>query len=403
MERVTRSRPALAAAVIALVGCSLSPSAARPGASPAGTATAVTPAATGSGAAAPAVEPPPGGPVPQRFEADSLTFVSATDGWVLGTAPCSQPPCTSIVRTRDGGRTWRGIPAPTAPLYWLTNQGSGVSALRFADRLNGWAFGPELYATHDGGGHWAAQPLPGGAPGSRVEALETAAGAVYALVGWGDPGRPHPVQLYRGVASQDGWQPVAGVSVEGATFGTLVLHGQAAWALVGQEAGEAVFATTDGSRWEPRTLPCLPPASGLALASASDLLLVCGGGVAAGSQEKTAYVSHDAGRSFQRAGTPPLSGALQGAAAAPGVALVSALSGASFLYGSFDGGRTWAEVFSAPTGGTFWRDLGMTTSSQGGAVLGHSWPEGTPSAPPQLLMTRDGGHRWSPVDFAQAR
>ena len=407
MDRATTSWPALAAALVALAGCSLTPSAARSSASPAGTATA-TPAATGSGAAAPAVEPPPGGPVPQRFEPNSLTFVSATEGWVLGTAPCSQPPCTSIVRTRDGGRTWKGIPAPKAALYWLTNQTGGVKALRFADRLNGWAFGPELFVTHDGGGHWAAQPIPGGAPGGQVVDLEAAAGTVYALVASGDPGRPRPVQLYRGAVGRDEWQPVTGVAAEGATitegFGAgLVLHGRTAWALIGQDQGEAVFATSDGSRWEPRTLPCLPPASGLALATASDLLLVCGGGVAAGSQEKTAYVSHDAGRSFQRAGSPPSGGDLEGAAAAPGVALVSAASGASFLYASFDGGRTWAEVFSAPTGGEFWIDLGMTTSSQGAAVLNHSRPEGSGySEPPRLVMTRDGGHSWSQVAFTQA-
>jgi photosystem II stability/assembly factor-like uncharacterized protein len=193
---------------------------------------------------------------------------------------------------------------------------------------------------------------------------------------------------------------MAAVAVDGATFGgALVLHGQTAWALVGQGQGEAVFATTEGSRWEARSVPCLPPAAGVALATLSDLLLVCGGGVAAGSQEKTAYVSHDSGRSFQRAGSPPFSGDLQGAAAAPGVALVSAASGASFLYGSFDGGRTWAEVFSAPTGGAFWTDLGMTTSGQGAAVLGHSSPQGATPLTPQLLMTRDGGHRWSPVAF----
>ena len=58
---------------------------------------------------------PAGGPVPPGFIAASVTFISNSEGWVLGTAPCGSPPCTSVLRTRDGGRSWRGIPAPRYP------------------------------------------------------------------------------------------------------------------------------------------------------------------------------------------------------------------------------------------------------------------------------------------------
>src|SRR5665213_772581 len=47
-------------------------------------------------AAAPAVAAPAGGPVPSGFEPASVSFISADDGWVLGSAPCSNPVCTSI-------------------------------------------------------------------------------------------------------------------------------------------------------------------------------------------------------------------------------------------------------------------------------------------------------------------
>ena len=69
-------------------------------------------ASTASGAA-PATA---SGPVPRGFEPVSMTFVSGSDGWVLGTAPCTHKPRTSIVRTTDGGRSWAGIPAPRFPL-----------------------------------------------------------------------------------------------------------------------------------------------------------------------------------------------------------------------------------------------------------------------------------------------
>ena len=89
-----------------------------------------------------------GGPVPTGFEPASVTFVSADQGFVLGTAPCSTPPCTSMVGTDDGGATWHGLPAPAAPLAASLSDPSpddgpsAISEVRFGDHLDGWAFGP---------------------------------------------------------------------------------------------------------------------------------------------------------------------------------------------------------------------------------------------------------------------
>jgi photosystem II stability/assembly factor-like uncharacterized protein len=54
---------------------------------------------------------PSDGPVPARFAATSVTFVSADEAFVLGTAPCAHAPCTSVVRTLDRGQSWVGLPA----------------------------------------------------------------------------------------------------------------------------------------------------------------------------------------------------------------------------------------------------------------------------------------------------
>src|SRR5262249_60470055 len=55
------------------------------------------------------------------FAVSSVTFVSATAGWVLGQAgtpgQCGPPHptlCPSIAATDDGGHTWHGVPAPDA-------------------------------------------------------------------------------------------------------------------------------------------------------------------------------------------------------------------------------------------------------------------------------------------------
>jgi hypothetical protein len=43
--------------------------------------------------------------VPAGFAATSVTFVSADEAFVLGTAPCAKAPCTSIACTLDRSRS----------------------------------------------------------------------------------------------------------------------------------------------------------------------------------------------------------------------------------------------------------------------------------------------------------
>src|SRR6266704_1702466 len=75
---------------------------------------------------------PSGGPVPAGFRAAAATFVSVREAFVLGTAPCQRTPCTSIVRTRDRGVSWRGLPAPAVPLGEPGVTGPAVWGIRFA-------------------------------------------------------------------------------------------------------------------------------------------------------------------------------------------------------------------------------------------------------------------------------
>src|SRR5262249_43540441 len=133
------SRAALGAAVTLIIavtaGCG-TPAATSQG----GTGTATTPATITSGNGAgtappssglatspasrasrptgssPGASQPAGGPVPPGFVATSVTLVSTQEAFVLGTAPCAHAPCTSILRTLDRGATWRGLPAPVAPI-----------------------------------------------------------------------------------------------------------------------------------------------------------------------------------------------------------------------------------------------------------------------------------------------
>src|SRR5271167_2360425 len=84
---------------------------------------------------------PLAGPVPAGFAATSVTFVSADEAFVLGTAPCAHAPCTSIVRTLDRGATWVGLPAPAVPVGepGLTSAPI-VWGIRFAAPEHGFVF-----------------------------------------------------------------------------------------------------------------------------------------------------------------------------------------------------------------------------------------------------------------------
>lgn len=393
-------------------GASPSPSAsAEVSPSPVGSSPAESPSAVpapSASAAASAIAPPAGGPVPTGFTAVSVTFASPQLGWVLGDAPCANPPCTSIVRTPDGGRTWVGIPAPRAPLSLASSTlpgvpaGSGVNWLRFADALDGWAYGPDLWATHDGGATWHRLTVPG-SDSATVVALEAAAGTVHAVIA--DDGGFH---IASSPVGSDSWRVSSVVLPSGAgpvPTAQLVLSHGGGWVI---QVDRAVIdgARLVGGSWEAWTPPCtdvLGPAV-LAASSASDLMAACDGGVWGPPADPAAagehlYVSHDSGTTFTETGTTlPFESVSGITSSGPSVVLVSA---GPIVTGSFDGGRTWATVLTTQTAAAGITDLGFTTATQGVAIVLAPRPAGSTTAPATgaLFMTRDGGHTWSPVSF----
>lgn len=381
------------------------------------TTTTTAPAPT-STSAPPTTRVPSGGPVPAGFQPQSVTFVSPREGWVLGDAPCPSPPCTSVLRTTDGGQSWVGVPAPPIALASSPAQSIGVSGLRFADPRNGWAFGPALWSTHDGGKSWHAVTV--GGPDSKVVSLATSGGSVYAVVlSLGGPS-VGTAQLYRSPVGSDSWSPVSGVQTPTYQGGSVVVHGDAAWALLGPgpqgmrlwgpSAGGGGSAS--GASFAPLASPC--PAGGpgagvadLAASGRADLVAVCAGTGALGHETKAVVTSTDGGHHWSAAGQAPALGDLDAVAAAPGgsVIVVGAASGGSQLYASFDGGRTWQAVVSdGQSGGAPWHDLGFTTGSQGVVVEGSpqrvgGGPETQGTPPSKLLVTRDAGRTWQQVSF----
>jgi hypothetical protein len=384
----------VASATSSLAGSATSgsgPGSSGPGSQPTATSPAVTASATGG-------PPSAGGPVPAGFAATSVTFVSADEAFVLGTAPCAHAPCTSIVRTLDRGASWIGLPAPVVPLGDpYSNDGqAAVWGIRFASPSVGFVFGNGLWETTDGGEQWASVAGPGG----TIVDLEVSDGQLLALTDscTAQSGCSTAQTLERRALAGGSWSAVTLVT------SAEVIATQARVAAV-LEGGHVVVTGDGGLTIATHSLPCADAVgtagSAVAVTGPSSLALLCAGGAAMGSVQKTVYVSDDLGATWAKAGSPPVGGDPWGiSAGTPGQQVVAAASGASWLYYSADGGAQWSVAYRAGDGGAGFNDLGFTTAADGVAVHGPVYRDGnTYGMPGQLLLTSDGGASWTTVRF----
>lgn len=357
------------------------------------------------------------GPVPAGFKVQSATFVSVDRGWVLGTAACASPPCTSMARTDDGGGRWVGMPAPRDG---LSNSGrtaqTGVSEVRFADARNGFVFGPDLWSTHDGGTTW--HRVTAGSAVSQVTALETAAGEVDAVVTDCAAGSsPCPGQLWDAPIGSDQFTQVPSVQLPNGVAGpaALALHGRTGYLAVDGNRGSTpnppstLWVTTDGMTWASHPTPC---AAEFGLASVTPVdsrraAALCVGGAGLGSTTKTLYATTNAGAAFTPEGSPPPRGGDGGTIAAASISdlAIATSSGAAEIYHSTDGGATWNTALQVDDGGVGFGDFGFTDATHGFAVHAPAARVTQAGADPgqygpnpaTLYRTTDGGASWSPV------
>lgn len=337
-------------------------------------------------------EPPPGqtGPL-------SATFVSPSEGWVLVSVSCRPAFCLQLQHTTDGGGRWAVVPSPQLASPALAGQ---VSAVRFADPEDGWLYGSRLLATHDGGRSWQAVALPGfGRPLADVAALAALDGFVDAVIAQGvNPNDGGPTRLYVSDITRDDWRRVGGVggtggwgtisAADGVGYASMLAESYAGGGAPIVATGLDFYRSSDGRSWA--RLPAPPCATGIPAAATSTVLyLVCGGGAAAGSQDKRVYRSDNGGDSWQRVTSAPFGGDLDGAAASPDTLLVSWGGGAAGIYISLDSGEHWASAYTGKIADGI-TEMGMTTATQGYAIDSRSL----------LVMTHDAGRHWAAVRLA---
>ena len=358
-------------------------------------------ASTASSSAVPVPVAAPA-PVPANFRPTSVTFIGTDTGWVIGQAGtpghCATQYCTSVARTDDAGKTWTGVPAPvTGPADGAT----GVSQIRFLNLSDGWAFGPGLFATHDGGRTWTQvvteraaghRPGDGGRPRVRaVRLLHRDRGGVrrpvhqlhaVLLPRLGrrlGPGGPLDVGAHRGGrlarAHRDPGLPAR------ARRHALRRAGGRQRALAGGQAGPCPVGTplADGQ----------PTGALLAAATAANLVLVCASSSAPGAQQaKRVFTSADGGIVWQNAAAAPALGLPpRWPPPRPGRDVLATSQGIDVAPA---GSAAWqAATLEGPPPAAGFGYVGMTTDSQGVAL---------PADPTAgaVWFTFDGGQTWMP-------
>jgi hypothetical protein len=372
--------------------------------------------------------PATGGYLPPDFLPSAVTWDSLTTGWVMGPAGtpghCANANpgiCTSVARTDDGGQTWHGLPAPDTggPMA-----ATGVTGLRFLNARYGWAFGPELWATDDGGGHWHSVNTGGFA----VTDLETAGGRAYALFGACTPpagttgdtiANCTHFTLKTATAGSDAWTAVGGVPVNlnlgprersGAVIELAGATGKepAAGYLVAPD-GTLYAGPLDGTAWHGAAkLPCSPGVTdndGLP----QDLLLTPAGTTSSGTTRlavfcarpaaaaPAVYVSADNGSTW----------AQQANIESPGTAMgvpqsLTALPNGTLILATEPGTSARGGIYLLPLGASKWQAAGLSDPS--GSTYGFAYVGMTGAlqgvalgGDPRLhaiWMTGDGGKTW---------
>jgi photosystem II stability/assembly factor-like uncharacterized protein len=306
----------------------------------------------------------------------------------------------AVAGTSTYGQSWYKVGAPAAG---PPNGSAGVSQVRFLNLQDGWAYGPQLFATHDGGQTWTK--IAGLGPGRVIDLATVGDRAFAVLATCGGTGPDYASSctsftLLSATADSDSWAAVPGTAAGiPVSPGGLQITGQRGYLL----AHGTLYAgpVTSGS-WHPVPAavpgrpPCLggarqpgwQPGTGLLAQQPGDVYLVCTS--ASGSTEPASlgslilYASPDGGQTWQDRGVIPERGTAMSLAVAPGGAIVLATS-AGIYYSPHAASWHQASLSGQAPGGGF-SYVGMTTTLQGVAVPA--------SGPHEVFTTGDGGRTW---------
>ncbi len=352
---------------------------------------AIALAAPGTGAAS---------PVPAGFKANSITWLSPAQGRVLGAVPCGKSTCSDVIATSDAGKTWSLLGTVKAPI--ATPSHSGITEIRYATPRVGWAFGPQLLRTSDGGRSWAPQQIPGG--GKQILSLAASPSGAYAVVSpcaWGTGVcGSKPLSLWRTSAQAGGtWTNIPldlpiNVTADVAVYGKTVYVTDG---IIRKLAKDKLYVSTDGSHFSPRISPC-NATQDIFLAqvvptSPTDVSFLCDGNPGFSKAVKSVYRSVNTGKTDTYAGTMgPFGIQSQLAVSRSGNLAVASWSDGSFMYVNDSHAKKWTMVIGSGDGGAGWNDITYVTNTEAWVVYG---PASMAADYGQLYVTHDAGLHWT--------
>jgi len=308
-------------------------------------------------------------------------------------SPTTNTACSlEIVRTSDGGRTWK----PVGDTLHVTYPDSHASYpfIDFATNgKDGWIYGSKTFVTHDGGRTFE----PGG-PGGLVMDLSIVGNETWALSRPCPPGVFACTSTLFSTATGGGpWKVEQRAPKLEYPYLQLLRTSPKAALLAAQSTDGTLSITADGGlSWESHPLPALcDQLQHLTALNAHDVWVLCSAATPNDSQTKELYHSVDDGSTWILVATTS-PGAAPGVGMLPTSGIVTLLTSVApdrlliaFDQGppiaSTDGGRTWMPQGLPASGGV--EQLTFTDAQHGWALFPND----------ALYRTSDGGVHWSIV------
>lgn len=334
------------------------------------------------------------------FHAQSTSWISPAQGWMLGLAPCDSGYCTTVMGTTNGGARWNELGTLPAPLTNL--KADGVTEIVFADALHGYAYHPALWVTDDGGVTWTDETARAVRP---VIALDSDPGITYFVVSackleqFPDCGTR--ATLWHTVPGSDVWNHVS-ITLPVVNQAVVRVHGLTDYLMIPSFSRnpDVLAATTDGRTWHHRLDPCHHSDDEMlvdaAPIDAHRVAFLCVGDPGFSKAVKRIAASSDAGIHTHSDGITGIWGIISEIAGTPdGTLEVSSWSDGSWIY-RYQGARAWETVIDDADLGQGWNDIQFVNDTTGFIVHG-------PAAgccrgrSGQLWRTDDGGLTWRPA------
>jgi photosystem II stability/assembly factor-like uncharacterized protein len=326
-----------------------------------------------------------------NFTPLSVSAVSTSTFWVLGSNNCNTGRCLSLRTTSDGGKTFTSLPPPTGP----DAKGLTATQIRFGNALDGWAYGNAdtraqvFFQTTDGGKSWSqVTSIPG-----HVVDLVAASGKAWAVVLL--PPGDTTTQRFAIYSTPYGnspqkWSPVALPlnDLGSLTPGIVDQDGVVTILASGpSRTGDRghILTAKPGESFSDHQGPCLQELGGRLSNSQKAIWAVCPTGMMA-----QLFVSTDRGATWQpQHGSSGFANSVAVGAIDNQHAIVMTPDGLQRI--GIDGS---SEKVDAPVDGAAGASfIGFTNESTGFAVIAES--DGTS----RLLRTTDGGAHWSAITF----